>query len=49
MPGSAGVHDGRFNSAYERHFRGDLSARTCVQAARLPFGIRVEIDAVAYL
>lgn len=40
---------GRFNEAYERHFHGDLPARTCLQAARLPFGLRVEIDAIAYV
>ncbi len=39
----------RFNEVYKRYFQGDLPARTCVQAARLPFGIRVEIDAVAYI
>ena len=39
----------RFNAAYERHFPCDPPVRTCVQAAGLPFGIRVEIDAVAYL
>ena len=40
---------GRFNMFYERYFQGDFPARTCVQAARLPFGIRVEIDAIAYM
>lgn len=39
----------RFNEVYKRYFQGDLPARTCIQAARLPFGIRVEIDAVAYI
>ncbi len=39
----------RFNEVYKRYFQRDLPARTCVQAARLPFGIRVEIDAVAYI
>jgi 2-iminobutanoate/2-iminopropanoate deaminase len=38
---------GRFNEVYKKFFVKDLPARTCVQAARLPFGIRVEIDAVA--
>ncbi len=40
---------GRFNEVYRRYFQADLPARTCVQAARLPFGIRVEIDAIAAL
>ena len=40
---------GRFNEVYEQHFQGLLPARTCVQAAGLPFGLRVEIDAIAHL
>ncbi len=40
---------GRFNAVYERHFYGLLPARTCVQAAGLPFGLRVEIDAIAHI
>ena len=39
----------RFNEVYKRYFQRDLPARTCVQAARLPFGTRVEIDAIAYI
>jgi len=39
----------RFNEVYKRYFQGDFPARTCVQAARLPFGIRVEINAIAYI
>ena len=37
----------RFNEIYRRYFPQDPPARTCIQAARLPFGIRVEIDAIA--
>ena len=37
----------RFNEVYKRYFKVDPPARTCVQAGRLPFGIRVEIDAIA--
>jgi len=40
---------GRFNEFYERYFEGDFPARACVQAAKLPFGIRVEIGAIAYI
>ena len=40
---------GRFNKVYEQYFRGDLPARSCIQAGKLPFGIRVEIDAIAYI
>ena len=38
---------GRFNEVYRRYFPQDPPARTCIQAARLPFGIRIEIDAIA--
>ena len=38
---------GRFNEVYRRYFQTDLPARTCVQAGKLPFGVRVEIDAIA--
>ena len=38
---------GRFNEVYKKFFGKNLPARTCVQAAKLPFGIRVEIDAIA--
>ena len=40
---------GRFNEIYRRYFPEDPPARTCVQVARLPFDIRVEIDAIAYI
>ena len=40
---------GRFNDVYERYFPENPPARTCVQAARLPFDIRVEIDAIAFI
>ena len=39
----------RFNEVYKRYFQTDPPARTCIQAAKLPFGIRVEIDAIAYI
>jgi len=37
----------RFNEVYRRYFPQDPPPRTCIQAGRLPFGIRVEIDAIA--
>jgi 2-iminobutanoate/2-iminopropanoate deaminase len=40
---------GRFNDVYSQYFPADPPARTCIQAARLPFDIRVEIDAIAYI
>jgi 2-iminobutanoate/2-iminopropanoate deaminase len=39
----------RFNEIYKRYFTADPPARTCVQAGKLPFGIRVEVDAIAYI
>ena len=40
---------GRFNEVYRRYFPEDPPARTCIQVARLPFDISVEIDAIAYI
>lgn len=40
---------GRFNEVYKRYFPEDPPARTCIQAARLPFDIRIEINAIAYI
>jgi 2-iminobutanoate/2-iminopropanoate deaminase len=37
----------RFNEVYKKYFQKDPPARTCIQAGKLPFGIRVEIDATA--
>ena len=39
---------GRFNEVYRQCFPKDPPARTCIQVARLPFDIHVEIDAIAY-
>jgi len=38
---------GRFNEVYRRYFPEEPPARTCIQAARLPFDIRIEISAIA--
>jgi len=40
---------GRFNEVYKRYFQADPPARTCIQAGKLPFGVRVEINAIAYI
>ncbi len=40
---------GRFNSVYETFFDRNHPARTCVQVDKLPFGLRVEIDAIGAL
>jgi len=37
---------GRFNEIYSRYFPDDPPARSCIQAARIPFGMRVEVDAI---
>jgi 2-iminobutanoate/2-iminopropanoate deaminase len=37
------------NAAYERHFEAPFPARTTIQAARLPLGALVEIEAIACL
>jgi 2-iminobutanoate/2-iminopropanoate deaminase len=40
----------KMNEVYERMMAGNRPARTTVQVAALPIpGLRVEIDAVAYL
>jgi 2-iminobutanoate/2-iminopropanoate deaminase len=39
----------RFNEVYKRFFKSDCPARTCIQAGRLPFDIKVEIEAIAAL
>lgn len=40
----------RVNEVYARHFRADPKpARSTIQAARLPLGVAVEIDAIATL
>jgi 2-iminobutanoate/2-iminopropanoate deaminase len=36
-----------FNQIYAEYFPKDPPARTCIQAARLPGGIKVEIDVIA--
>lgn len=38
-----------FNRIYKEYFPKDFPARTCVQAARLPGGIQVEVEAIALL
>ena len=38
---------GRFNEVYKQFFLRDQPARSCIQAGKLPFGVRVEMDAIA--
>jgi len=40
---------GRFNEVYEAFFVKDHPARTCVQVNKLPFGLRLEIDAIGFV
>ena len=37
---------GRFNEVYRNYFNDPMPARTCVEVKKLPFGLRIEIDAV---
>jgi len=39
----------RFNAVYRRYFPQRPPARTTIQAARLPFGVQIEIDAIVAL
>jgi 2-iminobutanoate/2-iminopropanoate deaminase len=39
----------RFNAVYKEYFPVDPPARTCIQAARLPLDVQVEIDVIAVL
>jgi 2-iminobutanoate/2-iminopropanoate deaminase len=38
---------GEFNDVYREFFPSSPPARTCIQAGRLPFDIKVEIDVIA--
>jgi 2-iminobutanoate/2-iminopropanoate deaminase len=40
---------GRFNDVYESFFKKIQPARTCVQVDKLPFGLRLEIDAIGHV
>jgi len=40
-------HFGEFNEIYAKYFPSNPPARTCIQAGRLPFDIKVEIDVIA--
>lgn len=40
---------GAVNETYAKFFTGDPPARACVEVSKLPKGVRVEIEATAYL
>ena len=42
-------HFTAFNEVYKEFFISNYPARTCVQAARLPMDIQVEVEAIALL
>ena len=37
------------NEVYKEYFKGDMPARTCIQAGRLPFDIKCEIEVIAQI
>ncbi|MFH1860770.1 MAG: Rid family detoxifying hydrolase [bacterium] len=37
------------NKIYKEYFKDNKPARSCIQAAKLPFDIKVEIEAIAYI
>lgn len=37
------------NRVYKEYFKEPRPARSCIQAGRLPFDIKVEIEAIAYI
>lgn len=43
------VNFGKFNDVYKTYFTQDQPARTCIQAARLPLDMQVEIEAIAVI
>ena len=38
-----------FNGVYGEFFAGDCPARTCVEVARLPLDLKVEVDVIALI
>ncbi len=40
---------GEFNEIYKEYFPMNPPARTCIQAGRLPFDIKVEVEAIAVI
>ncbi|TFF86501.1 MAG: deaminase [Promethearchaeota archaeon] len=39
----------KMNRVYRKYFKTEPPARSCVEVARLPFDILVEIEAIAYI
>jgi len=40
---------GKFNQVYQHYFPSHPPARSCIQAGRLPKGMKVEVDVIAHL
>lgn len=40
---------GKFNEVYEQYFSSHPPARSCIQAGRLPKGMKVEVEVIAHL
>ncbi|MCT4631674.1 MAG: RidA family protein [Firmicutes bacterium] len=40
---------GLINEIYAQYFTSDFPARSCVQVAKLPLGVGLEVEAIAYL
>ena len=38
----------RVNEVYASYFTGDFPARSCVEVARLPKDVLIEVEAIAY-
>jgi 2-iminobutanoate/2-iminopropanoate deaminase len=38
---------GKVNEIYARYFGPDFPARTCIQAARLPLDVKIEVEVIA--
>ena len=39
---------GKLNEVYARYFGPDFPARTCIQAARLPLDVKIEVEVIAH-
>ena len=39
---------GAVNEVYARHFGPDFPARTCIQAAKLPLEVKIEVEVIAH-
>ena len=38
----------KVNEVYATYFKGDFPARSCVEVARLPKDVLIEVEAIAY-